>query len=105
MENAKSVFIKIAKYTALFMSAFVIYSAIRTPLVVLRQRSLMLMCSIFIAFILYPGKDDEISIFDILFSIMSMVVAGYVLFNFDNLIMRMGRPTELDIIFGIIAII
>ncbi|MGD9567121.1 MAG: TRAP transporter permease [Sedimentibacter sp.] len=86
-----------------FITAYVGYPTI------LKHRSLHVAMMLFMSFLLYPASNKssrkKIPWFDVIFAIISIVVAVYVWVDYENLINRMGMPNTYDIIIGTALIV
>ena len=91
------------------LSLFHLYTAWKGPLVTLMHRAVHTSIVMALVFILYPfsnkSSKKEPSIIDWIFSIVSLVLGGYIVFNYKALVMRAGIPNDIDVIFGVIAIL
>src|SRR5690606_15984697 len=60
-------------------------------------------------FLLYPGfgrwDRKRVPIWDIALAILSVVALGYMVLNFQQVAYRIVRPTDTDILWGIITLI
>jgi len=94
---------------AIAMSLFHLYTAGFGILLAMKQRAVHLMFVLVLGFLLYPASKrfdkTKIQFFDWLFAGAGIMVTGYILLMFDQLVLRMGRPTSLDMLMGVIAII
>jgi len=89
-------------------SAFGIYvPQLRVTLDVQQVQSFIMALVMLIVFILYPIKKqrvDRIDIFDIIFAIIGFISFIYIFFVFPELVYRVGLPTLLDVVMGVVAI-
>ncbi len=58
----------------------------------------------FLKFKAFKKLDDKIKLYDIFFSILSIICALYYVINYDNILNRSLQPTNLDIVFFCITI-
>lgn len=92
---------------AISLSIYALY-ATRATIPAQTYRTTFLAFALVLTFLLYPwrrGAERRVMVFDILLSIVALVVALYPLYDFDNFIYRAARPTELDVWMGAICII
>lgn len=91
------------------LSLFHLYTAWRGPLVTLMHRAVHTSIIMALVFILYPfGKKSSKkapSVLDWIFALGSAALGGYIVLNYKALVMRAGMPNNVDVIFGIVAIL
>lgn len=91
------------------LSLFHLYTAWQGALVTLMQRAVHTSIILGLVFILYPfGKNsrkDKPTVVDWLFSMLSLVLGAYIIFNYSNIVMRAGMPNQTDVALGVLAII
>lgn len=90
------------------LSLFVLYYALFGNIIVMKQRAIVLLFSLVICFLTYPivrRQSEKVSIADIIFMILSVVVTMYTVINFEAFISRVGMPTTMDLVMGSIAIL
>jgi TRAP transporter 4TM/12TM fusion protein len=91
------------------LSLFHLYTAWQGALVTLMQRAVHTSIILGLVFVLYPfGKNsrkDKPTVVDWLFSILSLVLGAYIIFNYSSIVMRAGMPNQTDVAFGILAIL
>lgn len=91
------------------LSLFHLYTAWKGPLVTLMHRAVHTSVIMALVFILYPfGKKSPKkapSILDWLFALGSIALGGYIVVNYNELVMRAGLPNQIDVVFGVIAIL
>ncbi|EFI41654.1 MULTISPECIES: TRAP transporter permease [Peptoniphilus] len=94
---------------AILMSAFHLFTAAHGTLLAMKQRSLHMIFAFTLGFALYPGssKSDKkkIGILDWALIILSIVVWSYVFFNVENIALKGGKMTQIDMIFGVLAVL
>lgn len=93
---------------AVSMSVFILVNSIAVPITAMLQRAIVLMLSLFIIFLVHPsrkGSDKGLSILDIALALCGLGVGSYVIFNFNEMVMRMGAPNTMDLFFGGICIL
>lgn len=73
------------------------------------QRSIHLAFVLVLIYLLYParatGNKHKLAWHDILLACAGASVCGYIIWNYDTIVLDAGPPTELDFIFGCAAII
>jgi len=91
------------------MSLFQLYSNTFSLMTTNIQRTYHLGFTMFAVFLLYPARknspQDRFSIFDMILAILSLVINGYLIFNFDKIVQRGAKVTSLEYVLGIIAIL
>ncbi|WP_432663703.1 TRAP transporter permease [Wukongibacter baidiensis] len=91
------------------LSLFHLFTAWRGPLVTLMHRGVHISVIMALVFILYPfGKKSskkKPSIVDWLLAVLSLSLGGYIIINYNQLVMRAGMPNDMDIVFGFMAIL
>ncbi len=103
-DNLRGWAVKIASLTAVAMSAFILYTSLTMPLVAMRQRAVVLMFSLFMIFLLYPlRRKDKLSYLDVLLALVAFGVNAYIIFNFQNLVTRIGMPSTTDLVLGFVC--
>jgi len=90
------------------LALFHLYTAWTGPLVTLMHRAVHTTIVMALIFLLYPftKKSDKTkpSIFDWGFAGLSLVVGGYIVLNYSELVRRAGMPNGADIVMGFIII-
>jgi TRAP transporter 4TM/12TM fusion protein len=108
------IFAIIITILAVSMSAFHFYTGGFGLILALKQRAIHLAFTLALVFLLYPfgGKksDDEkgihkIPFYDVIFSILGVLVCMYLVVFYDQLVVRAGLPTMLDLIVGGLTIL
>lgn len=73
------------------------------------QRSIHLGFVLVLIYLLYParatGSRHRLNWYDVLLAAAGAAVCGYILWNYDVIVLDAGPPTELDFIFGCAAIL
>ncbi|MCG8542095.1 MAG: TRAP transporter permease [Clostridia bacterium] len=91
------------------LSLFHLYTAWRGPLVTLVHRAVHTSVVMALVFILYPfnkkSPKKKASILDWSFALLSITLGGYIVLNYNQLVMRAGMPNNMDIVFGFMAIL
>jgi TRAP transporter 4TM/12TM fusion protein len=95
---------------AVILSLFQLYSAGIQPLSAIYQRCIHISLILTLAFLLFPAtkrasrkKQDIYFYIDLLLVGLVFLVAGYILFNYGQIIERQGDWTKPDVIFGLAA--
>jgi len=99
---------KVTSIVAIFMALYHLYTAWKGTPVAIVHRSLHVALTLFLIFILYPSSKEEkpwSKFLDVIFMILSIVPFIYLAVNFNEIIMRPGMPTTLDVIIGAILIL
>ncbi len=91
------------------LSLFHLYTAWKGPLVTLMHRAVHTSIVMALVYILYPmtkkSSRKAPAIIDWLFALGSIFLGGYIVLNYNELVMRAGMPTNTDVIVGVFAII
>lgn len=113
----KGVFFWIVTLGLLAFSLFQLYTAIFGVLTAQLQRSIHLGFALALIFLLFPASKKrlakqqkgktrfQVAWYDVLLSIGGIFVGSYWPLHFDELVMRVGRLTSLDLFVGLLAII
>ena len=105
-DGVRNVIAKVVTVTAILMSVFILYTSLTTPLVAMRQRAVVLMLSLFMIFLVYAFKKKQhINYLDVMLALAAFGVNAYIIFNFQNLITRIGMPNSTDLLLGFVCII
>jgi TRAP transporter 4TM/12TM fusion protein len=94
---------------AVAMSLFHIYTAGFGLLNAMVQRATHLAFVLVLVFLLYPfsqkkGAKDRIPWIDFIFALVGAYVTLYMVVNFEEMVMRAGLPTRMDLIVGFLGI-
>ncbi|MBD8013662.1 TRAP transporter permease [Microbacterium sp. APC 3898] len=94
----------------LAFSLFQLYTAIFGQYTAYIQRSVHLGFALSLIFILFPARKrkgirHKVAWYDYILALLSIGVAAYWPIMYDDLVFRLGRVTELDLIVGILAIL
>ena len=94
----------------LAFSLFQLYTAIFGQYTAYIQRSVHLGFALSLIFILFPlrrrkGARHKVAWYDYILALLSIGVGAYWPIMYDDLVFRIGRVTELDLIVGILAVI
>ncbi len=99
-------FIKILCIT---FSAFHLYTAAFGAFAPQIQRSVHLGFVLTLVYLLYPARSkSNLSVlvwYDVILAIMGAAVCGYIVYNYDTIVLEAGPPTDLDLIFGVMTIV
>ncbi|MDD5100096.1 MAG: TRAP transporter permease [Syntrophales bacterium] len=89
------------------ISIFIIGTMLLFPLPAMMQRAAVLMLSFLVIFLLYPmfKRNRGLNCLNWAWAILAVVVCGYVLVDFENLVNRMGALNTTDKILGGLCII
>lgn len=91
------------------LSLFHLYTAWTGPLVTLMHRAVHTTIIMALVFILYPfskkSSKTKTPVLDWVFAGLSLCLGGYIVVNYDSLVLRAGMPNNADIVFGIMAIL
>ncbi|WP_274425262.1 TRAP transporter permease [Chelativorans sp. YIM 93263] len=91
---------------AILSSAFHFYTAGYRPLPAMEQRPVHLAFMLFLGFLLYPTlrgqKVGNPRLPDIAFALAGSISSGYLAWNYLDIVMRGGYPTQTDIVMGTI---
>ncbi|MBD5557125.1 MAG: TRAP transporter permease, partial [Desulfovibrio sp.] len=73
------------------------------------QRSIHLGFVLVLIYLLYPARADgnkhRLNWYDVVLAAAGAAVCGYIIWNYDTIVLDAGPPTELDFIFGCAAIL
>ncbi|WP_044640667.1 TRAP transporter permease [Risungbinella massiliensis] len=108
-QNFQGVMKWIVTIIAISFTVYQIYTIVHFPPEAQIHRSLHLAFGLTLIFLLYPafnkGQQNKVSIWNILLSILGAGVGIYWLVEFDDLMMRVGWFTTLDLVVGGIALV
>ena len=100
---------KIAAIIAIAMSVFHLWTAGFGTLLSAKQRSLHIIFAFVLGFTFYPGskksKKDKISPLDYVFIVLVIIVFGYLFLFNEQIALKAGSVNNIDLIFGIVAIL
>lgn len=100
---------KITVIIAIIMSLFHLYTAGFGTLLSAKQRSLHIIFAFSLGFLLFPAtkrsKKDRVSILDIIFTILVVIVFGYLFVFVTEIANKGGNLNTIDLIFGSLAIL
>lgn len=94
---------------AIFYSLFHLYITFN-PMPELLQRSIHVAVGVALIFLIYPATKksarNKISVFDWLWAALALSSAGYLLWQYQDIVsVRGGMPNDLDIIFSVITVL
>ncbi len=96
------------KILCVAFSAFHLYTAAFGAFAPQIQRSVHLGFVLTLVYLLYPARSkSNLSVlvwYDVILAIMGAMVCGYIVYNYDTIVLEAGPPTDLDLIFGIMTI-
>lgn len=108
-QNFQGIMKWIVTIIAISFTVYQIYTIVQFPPEAQIHRSVHLAFGLTLIFLLYPafnkGKQNKVSIWNILLSILGAGVGIYWLVEFDDLMMRVGAFTTLDLVVGGIALL
>ncbi len=89
------------------ISLFIIATMLIFPLPAMMQRAAVLMLSLFVIFLLYPlfRNKPALDFLNWIWAVLAVVVCGYVLVDFENLVNRMGSLNTVDMILGGLCVV
>ncbi|WP_430288489.1 TRAP transporter permease [Sporosarcina gallistercoris] len=105
------IFGKIVFFGLLAFSIFQLYTSIGKPFTAYIQRSIHLGFALSLIFLLFPArkkpgvKRNKVPFYDVILSILSIGVGLYWPLNMNELILRVGRVSEVDLIVGVLAVL
>lgn len=92
---------------AILMSVFQLYYSTFGIINTMAFRSGHLIFAMVLIFAVYPGRSKSprhrVTVFDVILSVLALVVGIYIIHQWRDIVLRMGDPTRFDIYFGIIA--
>jgi len=92
---------------AVALGLFQVYTALFGVFTAMWQRSIHLAFGFLLVFITSASgrKNKALVVWDVLLSLLGVMTAVYIVFNFDDIIARFGSPSTADLVWGAIAII
>ena len=87
------------------MALFHIYTAGFGVLETTLQRAVHLTFILTLIFLIYPSKNPSLRIFDYLLSIAGAAMGLYIILSYNSLMVRVGDPNTMDIVFGCILVL
>ena len=99
----------VIKAICILFSLFHLYTAAMGQYPPQIQRSVHLGFVLVLIYLLYPAKADgnkhSIAWYDLIFAVMGAAVSGYIVWNYDTIVLDAGPATTLDFIFGLASIL
>ena len=93
----------------ILFACFQLYTAIFGVLDAHLQRTIHLMFGLTLIFLLYPGRKSwsrsSMNPIDVICALLGIGTTGYLLLNYQELVLRAGLNTQTDIIVGIIGVL
>lgn len=100
---------KFVKLLCILFSAFHLYTAAMGQFPPQIQRSVHLAFVLTLIYLLYPANPScgkhKLYWYDVLLAAAGAAVCGYIIWNYDVIVLDAGPPTELDFIFGCASIL
>jgi len=100
---------KLVTTTAILFSVFQLYTAIFGVLPAQLQRSIHICFAFVLTYLLYPSSKkmpkNKLHWFDTTLACIAGLVALYIPFNYNNLLLRAGDQTPLDIFVAVVAVL
>ncbi len=97
------------KLLCIAFSAFHLYTAAFGAFAPQIQRSVHLGFVLTLVYLLYPARSKaNLSVlvwYDVILAILGATVCGYIVYNYDVIVMDAGPPTDVDLIFGLLTIV
>lgn len=94
---------------AVAMAVFHLYTAGFGILQAMKQRAVHISFAFILVFLLYPmtkkGDKGRIPFYDCLLAALGVSVGIYILANYNQLVLRAGAPTQMDLVMGFLAIL
>ncbi|MDV6376888.1 TRAP transporter permease [Sporosarcina sp. GW1-11] len=109
--DLKGLFGKIVFFGLLAFSIFQLYTAIGKPFTAQIQRSIHLGFALSLIFLLFPArkkigvKRNKVPFYDIILSLLAIAVGLYWPLYMDELVFRVGRVSDVDLIIGTLAVL
>jgi len=105
----KGVLFYISGTIAIAMSCFQLYTAIFGTMTGTLQRSIHLCFALVLCFLFYPmtkrSRTKEIPVYDLILAAIGGFGAIYVTLFYADLVKRIGNPSPLDVVMGVITIL
>jgi TRAP transporter 4TM/12TM fusion protein len=101
---------RIVGFWLIAMSLFHLYAASVGVLTTNIQRTWHLLFALSAVFLLYPwrskaAKKDSLPLVDIFLALLAIIVNGYLIVSFDDIVLRGARVTPLELVLGTLAIV
>jgi TRAP transporter 4TM/12TM fusion protein len=96
----------VVSFLAIGLAVFHIYTAGFGTLQSWQQRSVHVVWALLLIFLLFPfKKGGKFGPVDVLFTLLTIAMAGYILTGFPGIEERQGAPTTSDVVFGTLLIV
>ena len=100
---------KIVAFIAIAFSVFQLYTATFGVLDAQLQRGIHLGFGLCLVYLLYPTRKSwsrhKLHPFDLLLAVLGAAAPGYIVFEYQNLVMRAGMVSNLDLAIGLVGIV
>ena len=100
---------KVVSALAIAFSVFQLYTAIFGVLDAQLQRAVHLGFGLALSYLLYPALDSwsrqTIHPLDVVLAVLGAAAPAYIVYEYQNLVLRAAMPTELDIVVGVTGIL
>ncbi len=97
------------RFLCILFSAFHLYTAAFGSFAPQIQRSVHLGFVLTLVYLLYPIRSKSnlhrLAWYDVILAILGAIVSGYIVYNYDVIVLEAGPPTDIDLIFGGLAIV
>lgn len=109
--DLKGLFGKIVFFGLLAFSIFQLYTAIGKPFTAQIQRSIHLGFALSLIFLLFPARRkigvrrDKVPFYDVILALLSIAVGLYWPLYIDELVFRVGRVSDIDLLIGTLAVL
>ncbi|MBC7335534.1 MAG: TRAP transporter fused permease subunit, partial [Clostridia bacterium] len=94
---------------AIVLTAFQLYTAGVSMLTAWIQRDIHITLIMVLVFLSYPfsrkAKGLAWSMLDWLLAVLAVAAGAYIIFNYQQIVLRLGSPTTADVVFGVIMIL
>ncbi|NLC11577.1 MAG: TRAP transporter permease [Firmicutes bacterium] len=94
---------------ALVLTAFQLYTAGVSMLTAWIQRDIHLVLILMLVFLIFParkgGEKGKATLLDIFLILLALASGAYIIFNYQAIVLRLGMPTTMDILMGIIMVL
>ncbi len=100
-KGAMDIFIRLL---CIVFSGFHLYTAAFGAFAPQIQRSIHLAFVLTLVYLLYPARSkanlDRLVWYDVILAVLGAIVCGYIVYNYDVIVLEAGPPTDIDLIFG-----
>lgn len=94
---------------AIVLTAFQLYTAGVSMLTAWIQRDIHITLIMVLVFLSYPfsrkAKGLAWSMLDWLLAVLAVAAGAYIIFNYQQIVLRLGSPTTADVVFGVIMVL